>query len=146
MISRRRARYTELLGVEPYFQRPDAADSAAIEFRLGHYQHELGIIDRRYAPFAPVPGPAGTIVFWHVDDVDVALARLVAMGATILEPRTARGDAGFVTGSVVDPFRNIPGVMVSPHDLQILESTRRGARSGGCFPRRRGWLLSCHPA
>ena len=34
--------YTELLGVEPYFQRPGYA-----AFRLGDYPHELGLIDSR---------------------------------------------------------------------------------------------------
>lgn len=37
--------YAELLGVDPYFERPGYA-----EFRLGDYQHELGVIDSRYAP------------------------------------------------------------------------------------------------
>jgi len=34
-----------VLGIEPYFTRPGYA-----EFGIGDYQHELGIIDRRYAP------------------------------------------------------------------------------------------------
>jgi catechol 2,3-dioxygenase-like lactoylglutathione lyase family enzyme len=37
--------YTELLGIEPYFERP-----GYYEFRLGDYGHELGLIDSRYAP------------------------------------------------------------------------------------------------
>jgi hypothetical protein len=37
--------YTEFLGVEPYFERP-----GYVEFRLGDYQHELGIIDSKYVP------------------------------------------------------------------------------------------------
>ena len=37
--------YTEFLGVEPYFERP-----GYVEFRLGDYQHELGIIDIKYVP------------------------------------------------------------------------------------------------
>jgi catechol 2,3-dioxygenase-like lactoylglutathione lyase family enzyme len=39
-----RAWYSEILGIAPYFERPDAANPAYIEFRLGDYQHELGII------------------------------------------------------------------------------------------------------
>ena len=51
--------YTELLGIEPYFQRPGYA-----EFRLGDYQHELGLIDSKYAPgLDPSVGPAGVIVY-----------------------------------------------------------------------------------
>jgi len=43
--------YTDFLGVEPYFNQP-APDGkpAYVEFRIGDYQAELGIIDRRYAP------------------------------------------------------------------------------------------------
>ncbi len=42
--------YTDLLGTEPYFERPDSEHPAYIEFRIGDYQHELGIIDSTYAP------------------------------------------------------------------------------------------------
>ena len=117
-----RAWYSELLGVAPYFERPDADNPAYIEYRLGDYQDELGIIDRRYAPYAPVSGPAGVVMYWHVDDVDAALERLLSMGATLLEPRTERGEAGWVTASVVDPFGNILGLMHSPHYLEMLDS------------------------
>src|SRR5436190_15881172 len=97
--------YTELFGVEPYFERP-----GYFEFRLGDYQHELGVIDSRYAPSASAAGPAGAIVYWHVDDVAATLARLLAMGAQAHQPLTERG-VGFVTASVVDPFGNILGIM-----------------------------------
>ena len=42
--------YALFLGIEPYFQRPDAVTPAYVELRLGDYQHELGIIDRSYLP------------------------------------------------------------------------------------------------
>ena len=45
-----RAWYSDVLGIEPYFQRPDAENPAYVEFRLGDYQQELGIIDRRFCP------------------------------------------------------------------------------------------------
>jgi predicted enzyme related to lactoylglutathione lyase len=117
--------YTELLGIEPYFQRPDAENPAYIEYRFGDYQDELGIIDRSYAPYGPAQGPAGAVMFMHVDDVDAALERLRALGATVLEPRVDR-EAGFVTASVVDPFGNIIGVQYNPHYLEILESLQNG--------------------
>ena len=112
--------YTEFLGIEPYFtEKP-----GYVEFRIGDYQHELGIIDARYAPADPAAGPAGETVFWHVDDVAGALERLIAMGAKEYEPLTKRGDSGFITASVVDPFGNILGVMYNPHYLEILETTK----------------------
>src|SRR5688572_23330818 len=39
--------YSELLGIDPYFERPDSANPAYVEFRFGDFQHELGIIDRK---------------------------------------------------------------------------------------------------
>ena len=114
--------YMELLGIEPYFERPDAENPAYIEFRLGDYQHELGIINSRYAPQEAATVTGGAVVYWHVDDVAATLERLTAMGATEYEPLTERG-AGFVTASVVDPFGNILGIMYNSHYLGVLAST-----------------------
>ena len=112
--------YTEVLGVAPYFERPGGGlPPAYVEFRVGDHQHELGLIDRRYAPPAARPGPGGAVVFWHVDDVEAALARLLALGATEYEPLIRR-EAGFVTASVVDPFGNVLGVMYNPLYLEML--------------------------
>jgi predicted enzyme related to lactoylglutathione lyase len=111
--------YTELLGIEPYFERPGYA-----EFRLGDYQHELGLIDSKYAPgLATSKGPAGAIVYWHVDDVKATFERLLSMGAKQFEALQDRG-AGFITASVVDPFGNILGIMYNPHYLEILGKTK----------------------
>lgn len=106
--------YAELLGVEPYFARP-----GYYEFRVGDYQHELGLIDRRFAPTAAAAGPGGAVAYWHVDDVRAALDRLLSLGAKEYEPYTERGH-GFVTASVVDPFGNVLGVMRNPHYLEVL--------------------------
>ena len=112
--------YSELLGMTPYFERPDSENPGYIEFRLGDYQDELGIIDRKYAPQEAAPGPGGVVVYWHVDDVAAMLEKLTAMGATIYEPLTPRGEGGWVTASVIDPFGNILGIMYNPHYLEIL--------------------------
>lgn len=42
--------YAQALGIEPYFQQPDAEAPAYVEFRLGDHLDEFGIIDRRYLP------------------------------------------------------------------------------------------------
>ena len=60
------------------------------------------------------------IAYWHVDDVAATLEKLTAMGAKVYEPLTHRGDAGWITASVVDPFGNILGIIYNPHYLQIL--------------------------
>lgn len=106
------------MGIEPYFERPGYC-----EFRVGDYQDELGLIDRRYAPAGSAIGPAGAVMYWHVDDVKAALAKLLSMGATEYQPYTERGH-GFTTASVVDPFGNVLGIMYNPHYLEVLGSTR----------------------
>jgi predicted enzyme related to lactoylglutathione lyase len=113
--------YSELLGVEPYFSRPVEGPPAYVEFRIGDYQAELGIIDRRHAPAGAANGPGGEIVFWAVDDLAATVDRLIAMGAKEYEPITERGP-GFVTASVVDPFGNVLGVMTNVHYLEIVNS------------------------
>jgi predicted enzyme related to lactoylglutathione lyase len=114
--------YTELLGIEPYFERPgEGAPPAYIEFRVGDYQHELGLIDARYRPSGDAEGRGGVVVYWAVDDVRAAFDRLLRMGATEHQQPIERGP-GFVTASVVDPFGNILGVMYNQHYLDVLGS------------------------
>ena len=115
--------YTELLGVEPYFTREVEALPAYIEFRIGDYQHELGIVNARFVPHDSAEKAAGTLVYWHVDDVQGSFERLLSMGATVYEEPIERGP-GFVTASVMDPFGNLLGVMYNQHYLDVL-----GARS-----------------
>jgi predicted enzyme related to lactoylglutathione lyase len=112
--------YTELLGVGPYFTSEAAGRGPGyVEFRIGDYQHELGIIDWRFAPSELAAGPGGAVVYRHVDDVAATLDRLVSLGARQLEALTERGP-GFVTASIVDPFGNVLGIMYNRHYLDIL--------------------------
>lgn len=112
--------YAEVLGIDAYYHVPGYT-----EFRVGDHQHELGIIDARYAPPSRTDGLGGEIVFWHVDDVEGSLARLLELGATPHAELTERGP-GFVTASVVDPFGNVLGIMYNQHYLDQL-----AARPGG---------------
>ncbi len=109
--------YTELLGVEPYFVREIQGAPAYIEFRIGDYQHELGFIDRRFAP--PGQEAGGTMTYWAVDDVQATFERLLSLGATVHQEIREQGP-GFVTASVVDPYGNILGVMYNQHYLDVL--------------------------
>lgn len=114
--------YADLLGIEPYVRRV-----AYAEFRVGDYQHELGLLDSRFLPDlgggkAAATGPAGVILYWHVDDVPATLERLAAMGATLHQPPRDFGE-GFVGASVIDPFGNVLGIMDNPHYLEILAHT-----------------------
>lgn len=109
--------YAELLGVEPYFNLERYS-----EFRVGDYQHELGLIDGHYRPSRSAGEPGGAVLYWHVDDVRATYARLLELGATEYDGPRDRGH-GFVTASVVDPFGNVLGVMENPHYREVLAAT-----------------------
>ncbi|MFD4957695.1 VOC family protein [Microbacterium sp. NPDC058389] len=106
--------YSDVLGIEPYFRRP-----GYVEFRVGPYEHEFGIIDAAYRPDAPA-APGGPILYWQVDDVAAVNASLLERGASEFQPVTVRGE-GFVTASVVDPFGNLLGVMENVHFAGVRE-------------------------
>lgn len=108
--------YSDLLGFPPYFERPGYA-----EFRIGDYQHELGLIDGRYAPEGWKPGAPSAITYWHVDEIGESLEKLLSLGAKLHEPVTERGP-GFVTASVIDPFGNTLGIMYNVHYLEVLKA------------------------
>ncbi|WP_420828130.1 VOC family protein [Cytobacillus citreus] len=94
--------YTKLLGVEPYFQRPNAENPAYLEFRIGDFQDELGIIDKKYASkAASLTGVGGAILYWHVDNVVGMLEKLKGLGAIEYDPLTERG-TDWITASVVE--------------------------------------------
>lgn len=101
--------YTQALGAPPYFERPGYR-----EWRVGDDQDELGLIDAAYAPPGAADAPGRAVVSWHVDDVEAAVERLVALGATLRDPVRDRG-AGFRTAVVTDPFGNALGIMENPH-------------------------------
>ncbi|MBP2335914.1 putative enzyme related to lactoylglutathione lyase [Saccharothrix coeruleofusca] len=111
--------YAEVFGVEAYFARPVEGPPAYVEFRVGDYQHEFGIVDSRFAPHGGSGKPGGAIAYWHVDDVRAAFQRLLSLGAAVHDEPVERGP-GFVTASVVDPFGNVLGVMFNQHYLDVL--------------------------
>jgi len=113
--------YSELLNMEPYFNVPNY-----VEFRIGDYQHELGIIDSKFAPEGATDTPGGAIMYWHVDDLQATLDKLLSLGATLYQPIIDRsgGEGNFVTASVADPFGNVLGIMTNKHYLEILETKK----------------------
>jgi predicted enzyme related to lactoylglutathione lyase len=117
--------YTEFLGVTAYFERPGPDGRLAYaEFRIGDYQAELGIVDRKFAPPGASSEPGGALMYWHVDDLSATVERLLSLGAKEYQPITPRGEAGFVTAAVIDPFGNVLGVMCNPHYVEVLNSIR----------------------
>ena len=75
------------------------------------------MVDGRWAP-PGAGGPAGAILYGHVDDAQASVDRLLSLGAKEFEPVTERGP-GFVTASVIDPFGNLLGVMYNAHYLEM---------------------------
>ncbi|MHA6782877.1 VOC family protein [Pseudonocardia saturnea] len=121
--------YTDVFGVEPYFERPGPDGRPAyVEFRVGDRLAEFGIVSAAFMP--PSAGPGGAIMHWHVDDLEGTVARLLALDATEYLPIQVRGE-GFVTASVVDPFGNVLGVMTNVHYLEMLRSEVEGSEPHG---------------
>ena len=101
--------YADLLGAEPYFVRDEY-----VEWRLGPHAHELGILDLKYAPGGPAEHErGGSVTYWQVEDVDAALAGLLARGATTHEDVRDFG-GGYRGAVVIDPFGNALGIMQRP--------------------------------
>ncbi|WP_200213195.1 VOC family protein [Micromonospora coerulea] len=72
---------------------------ALLQFGLGGHQHELGLIDRRYADAVP-DAPGSAVLYWHVHNLTGAVRKLLAAGAREHQPITERGPGiGFVTAS-----------------------------------------------
>jgi predicted enzyme related to lactoylglutathione lyase len=83
----------------------------------------LGIIDARFAPAGTNTTAGGAITYWHVDDVQAMLDKLLSLGAKLYEKIMVRGE-GFTTASVVDPFGNVLGIMYNRHYLEVLNQIR----------------------
>jgi predicted enzyme related to lactoylglutathione lyase len=96
-----KAWYAQVLGIEPYFDQP-----FYVGFAVGGF--ELGLV-----PDA-TPGDAGAQPLWGVDNVAGEVARLVALGATVVEAVTDVGE-GIRVAAVRDPFGNRLGLIENPH-------------------------------
>ncbi len=104
--------YSQVLDAPPYFVRPETGPVQYAEWRFGDDEDELALMSSAYRPVLPSPG--GALVSIHVDDIRAALERLVAVGATEVDPVTPRGE-GWWSASVADPFGNLLGLIQSPH-------------------------------
>ncbi|MGD8698831.1 MAG: VOC family protein [Gemmatimonadales bacterium] len=99
-----KAWYSEALGIKPYFDEP-----YYVGFNVGGF--ELGLHPAEDE--TPV-GIGGATVYWGVEDIEAATARLLAQGATLHGEIQDVGE-GILVASVVDPFGNLLGVIRNPH-------------------------------
>ncbi len=93
--------YSTILGVEPYFDEP-----FYVGFSVGGF--ELGLLPDGS------PGTTGPQPLWGVTDARSAFERLIALGATELEPVAEVGE-GIRVAAVTDPFGNRLGIIENPH-------------------------------
>jgi predicted enzyme related to lactoylglutathione lyase len=97
--------YTQVLGVEPYFDQP-----FYVGYNIGGY--ELGL--------QPDENPStgeradGAVAYWGVEDAEAAVNRLIDLGASSHEAVQDVGE-GIKVGTVKDPFGNVFGIIQNPH-------------------------------
>jgi predicted enzyme related to lactoylglutathione lyase len=92
--------WTQILGVEPYFDEPFYVGFAVAGYELGLRP------DRSSAD--------GVVVYWGVRDIDAALAELNARGAVTHEPVTDVGD-GIRVATLHGPAGDLLGLIENPH-------------------------------
>ncbi|MGH7838387.1 MAG: VOC family protein [Candidatus Binataceae bacterium] len=103
-LAKAKAWYSEVLGVQPYFDEPFYAG-----FHVGSY--ELGLVPEEND--GAERARAG-VAYWGVADARAAYQRLLDLGATPLEPVQDVGE-GILVAAVHDPFGNVLGVIQNPH-------------------------------
>ncbi len=97
-----KAWFTAVLGLPPYFDQP-----FYVGYEIGGY--ELGLL-----PTEGLTGPQHPITYWGVADADVAVASLLAAGATVADAVVEVGE-GIRTATVVAPDGAVVGVIENPH-------------------------------
>jgi predicted enzyme related to lactoylglutathione lyase len=93
--------YSEVLGQAPYFD-----EEFYVGFSVGGF--ELGLIPDGQ------PGTNGSQALWGVRDIGFAFAKLLALGATVIDAITEVG-GGIKVAAVRDPFGNRFGIIENPH-------------------------------
>jgi predicted enzyme related to lactoylglutathione lyase len=93
--------YSKVLGQKPYFDQP-----FYVGFSVGGF--ELGLLPNA------TPATAGVQPFWGVRNIDATYTKLLALGASPLEPVTDVGE-GIKVAAVADPFGNRLGIIENPN-------------------------------
>jgi predicted enzyme related to lactoylglutathione lyase len=100
-LAKAKSWYSKFLGQEPYFDQP-----YYVGFSVGGF--ELGLLPNA------APGTAGAQPYWGVRKIDETYAKLLALGATALEPVRDVGE-GIKVAAVADPFGNRLGIIENPN-------------------------------
>ncbi|MGB7203041.1 MAG: VOC family protein [Pyrinomonadaceae bacterium] len=102
-LARAKAWYSQVLGIEPYFDEP-----FYVGYDVGGY--ELGLDPD------PTDVKVGNSVgaYWGVDDVKIRIEEFRSNGIIIKdEPQEVGG--GIIVASMIDPFGNVFGIIENPH-------------------------------
>jgi catechol 2,3-dioxygenase-like lactoylglutathione lyase family enzyme len=99
-LAKAKAWYSQVTGVQPYFDQP-----FYVGFEIGGF--ELGLVPDG------VPGANGPQPLWGVASAAAAKQRLLQLGATLLDDVQEVGD-GIKVGAVLDPFGNRLGFIENP--------------------------------
>ena len=100
-LARAKVWYEQVVGAKPYFDEP-----FYVGFSVGGF--ELGLLPDG------APGTAGPQPLWGVANATAEFQRLLALGATELEPVTEVGE-GIKVAAVTDPFGNRLSIIENPH-------------------------------
>jgi predicted enzyme related to lactoylglutathione lyase len=103
-LDKAKAWYAEILGIQPYFDKP-----FYVGFNVGGF--ELGLDPDNAKPHMR---PAGVVAYWGVADAEAGLKRLLELGATHHADVREVGE-GIRVASVRDPFGNVFGIIENPH-------------------------------
>lgn len=98
-IEKAKAWYSEMLGIQPYFDFPFYVGFNVGGYELGLHPDNTGV----------TPG-GSTFTYWGVPDARAALKRLLELGATLHRDLQDVGE-GILLASVLDPWGNIFGVI-----------------------------------
>ena len=93
--------YEKVTGVKPYFDEP-----FYVGFSVGGF--ELGLLPNG------TPATTGPQPLWGVKNIAEELKRIIALGATELEPVTDVGE-GIKVAALKDPFGNRLGLIENSH-------------------------------
>jgi predicted enzyme related to lactoylglutathione lyase len=102
-LEKAKAWYSDLFGIEPYFDEPFYVGYNVGGFELGLDPDLTGVMSGN-----------SVSVYWGVADAKAAVEQLRSKGATVhFEPQDVGG--GIIVASVLDPFGNVFGIIENPH-------------------------------
>ena len=103
-IEKGKAWYSEVLGIQPYFDQP-----FYVGFNVGGY--ELGLQPTVGSNGAKA---VGAVAYWGVENAEAAYQRVIELGAKAHEALQDVGE-GIKVAAVKDPFGNVFGIIENPH-------------------------------